>query len=99
MAEKMKQRCIYCGGDIYYRGSEQLVKCSLCGHTLIVAKFENEIARMKKTEEENAIVKEKLAEAEKGEKAVIKPSLLLLFILETSFVLHSICIRDSEEVL
>ena len=69
MAEKMKQRCIYCGGDIYYRGSEQLVKCSLCGHTLIVAKFENEIARMKKTEEENAIVKEKLAEAEKEKQA------------------------------
>lgn len=69
MADQIKQRCIYCGGDIYYQGSEQLVKCELCGHTLIVAKFENEIARMKKIEEENALVSQQLEEAEKEKQA------------------------------
>ena len=69
MAEKIKERCIFCGGDVYYRSGEQLVKCSLCGHTLKTAKFENELARIRKTEEENALVKEKLAEAEKEKQA------------------------------
>ena len=69
MDTRIKERCIYCGGDVYYHGSEQLVKCEWCGHTLVVAKFENELARMKKTEEENVLIRRKLAEAEKEKQA------------------------------
>ena len=65
----MKERCIYCGGDIYYQESMQLVKCDWCGQTMVVAKFENELARRKKTEEENAQIKEKLAQTEKEKQA------------------------------
>ena len=65
----MKARCIYCGGDVYYQGGEQLIKCEWCGQTLVTAKFEHELARMKKTEEENAQIKEKLAQAEKEKQA------------------------------
>ena len=64
MATKIKERCIYCGGDVYYHGGESLIKCEWCGQTLVVAKFENELIRMKEAEEEHALVKEKLAEAE-----------------------------------
>ncbi len=64
METRIKERCIYCGGDIYYNSGEQLVKCSWCGEALITAKFENEITRMKQTREENALVKEKLEKAE-----------------------------------
>ena len=69
MAEKIKQRCIYCGGDIYYHGGEQLVKCKWCGHTLVTAKFENEMARIRETEKENELVKKQLANAEKEKQA------------------------------
>lgn len=69
MEAKMKERCIYCGGDIYYQESMQLVKCDWCGQTMVVAKFENELARRKKTEEENAQIKEKLAQTEKEKQA------------------------------
>ena len=69
MPEMMKARCIYCGGDVYYQGGEQLIKCEWCGQTLVTAKFEHELARMKKTEEENAQIKEKLAQAEKEKQA------------------------------
>ena len=69
MIEKMKARCIYCGGDVYYHSGQQLIKCEWCGQTLMTAKFENELIRMKKTEEENALVKKQLARAEKEKQA------------------------------
>ena len=70
MTEKRKARCIYCGGDVYYHHSgQQLIKCEWCGQTLMTAKFENELIRMKKTEEENALVKKQLARAEKEKQA------------------------------
>ncbi len=46
MDQQIKERCIYCGADVYYTGTESLIKCGMCGHTLVVAKFENELARM-----------------------------------------------------
>ena len=69
MTEKRKARCIYCGGDVYYHSGQQLIKCEWCGQTLMTAKFENELIRMKKTEEENALVKKQLARAEKEKQA------------------------------
>ncbi len=64
MGSRIKERCIYCGGDVLYDGSEPLVKCLLCGQILAVAKFENELLRIQKTEEENVLIKEQLKEAE-----------------------------------
>ena len=64
MGSKIKERCIYCGGDVFYDGSEPLVKCQWCGQTLAVAKFENELLRIQKAEEENVLIKEQLKEAE-----------------------------------
>ncbi len=67
MQEKWKERCIYCGGDVYYQSSRQLVKCEWCGHTLATAGFENELARMKAAVEEGEQAKRDLAAAEAAE--------------------------------
>ena len=66
MDNQIKERCIYCGGDVYYTGREKLIKCEWCGHTLVVAKFENELARMNQAFEEGEQAKKDLAEAEKA---------------------------------
>ena len=64
--DQIKERCIYCGSDVYYTGTEVLIKCGMCGHTLVVAKFENELARMNLAIEEGEQAKKDLAEAEKA---------------------------------
>ena len=69
MLSKIKERCIYCGGDIYYHLGEKLIKCEWCGHSLVTSKFENELARIQEIEEENALIKDKLAQAEKEKQA------------------------------
>ena len=69
MDSRIKERCIYCGGDVYYHGDESLIKCDWCGQTIPVMKFQGQITRMKKTAEENALIKEQLKEAEKEKKA------------------------------
>ena len=60
-----KERCIYCGSDVYYTGTESLIKCGMCGHTLVVAKFENELAKMNAAIEEGEAAKRELEAAEK----------------------------------
>ncbi len=70
MNNQIKERCIYCGADVYYNGSEQLIKCGMCGHTLVVAKFENEIAKMNAALKEGEAAKRALEEAEKEKQAV-----------------------------
>jgi DNA-directed RNA polymerase subunit RPC12/RpoP len=69
METKIVERCIYCGGEVIYDSSQELVRCEWCSKTLMVAKFESEIARRKKTEEENILVRQKLAQAEKEKQA------------------------------
>ena len=69
MSGEIKERCIYCGGDVYYQSGQSLIKCSFCGHTLVTAKFENELASRKKAEEEHLQVREKLKKAEKDKQA------------------------------
>ena len=69
MESRIKERCIYCGGDVFYYSGEPLVKCKWCGQTLAAAKFENELLRMQKTEEENTLIKQKLEDAENEKKA------------------------------
>ncbi len=69
MTSQLKERCIYCGADVYYNGSEQLIKCGMCGHTLVVAKFENELAKMNAALEEGEAAKRALEEAEKEKQA------------------------------
>ena len=69
MESKIKERCIYCGGDVYYHSGKSLIKCDWCGQTIPVMKFQGEMTRMKKTEEENALIKKQLEEAEKEKQA------------------------------
>ena len=69
MDTKIKERCIYCGGDVYYHGDESLIKCDWCGQTVPVMKFQGEMTRIKKTIEENAQIKEQLKVAEKEKQA------------------------------
>ena len=64
--DQIKERCIYCGSDVYYTGTETLIKCGMCGHTLVVAKFENELAKMNAALEEGEQARLELAEAEKA---------------------------------
>ena len=64
--DQIKERCIYCGSDVYYTGTETLIKCGMCGHTLVVAKFENELAKMNAALEEGEQARKDLAEAEKA---------------------------------
>ena len=64
--DQIKERCIYCGSNVYYTGTDTLIKCSMCGHTLIVAKFENELAKMNAAIEEGEAAKKALVEAEKA---------------------------------
>ncbi len=58
MESRIKERCIYCGGDVFYYSGEPLAKCKWCGQTLAAAKFENELLRMQKTEQENTLIKQ-----------------------------------------
>ncbi len=67
--DQIKERCIYCGSDVYYTGTEVLIKCGMCGHTLVVAKFENELFRLRETEAENKFIKEQLRKAEQEKQA------------------------------
>ena len=69
MDTRIKERCIYCGGDVYYHSGESLMKCDWCGQTIPVMKFQGEMTRMKKTEEENILIKEQLEAAEKEKQA------------------------------
>lgn len=69
MESKIKERCIYCGGDVYYQGDESLIKCDWCGETIPVMKFQGEMTRMKKAEKENTLIRDQLAEAEKEKEA------------------------------
>ena len=69
MAYEIKERCIYCGGDIYYEAGVKLVKCKWCGETLKTSKFDSELARIQQIEEENELVKQQLAQAEKEKQA------------------------------
>ena len=64
MESKIKERCIYCDGDVLYDGCEQLVKCQWCGKTFAVAKFENELAKMNAALEEGEAAKKALKNAE-----------------------------------
>lgn len=65
MPELIKERCLYCGGDVYYHSRQKLIKCEWCGETINTVKFENVLVRMQETEEENAQIKQRLAKAEK----------------------------------
>ena len=47
MHDLVKDRCIYCGSDIFFDGGKLLIKCEMCGHTLVITQFENELNRMK----------------------------------------------------
>ena len=69
MATRIKERCIYCGGEVYYQGGEPPIKCDWCGQTIPVMKFQGEMTRMKKTEEENALIKQQLETAQKEKQA------------------------------
>ena len=69
MESMTKERCIYCGGDVYYHLGEKLIKCEWCGHSLVTSEFENELARIQNIEEENELIKEKLTAAEKEKQA------------------------------
>ena len=69
MKDQIKERCIYCGGDVYYKGNEQLIKCSLCGHSLVVAKFENELSKMKKAADEGKEAQKALDKAKQEKQA------------------------------
>ena len=65
MLGKIKERCLYCGGDVYYHSGEHLTKCEWCGHTLVTTKFENELERMNAALEEGEAAKHALENAEK----------------------------------
>ena len=65
MPELIKERCLYCGGDVYYHSRQKLIKCEWCGETIYTVKFENVLVLMQETEEENAQIKQQLAKAEK----------------------------------
>ena len=69
MTAKIKERCIYCGGDVYYHGSEKLIKCEWCGQTINTTKFESYLIRIQETEDESILIKQQLAEAEKEKQA------------------------------
>ena len=69
MDHQMKERCIYCGGDVYYTGKEKLIKCEWCGQTLVVAKFENELAKMNAALEEGEAAMHALEAAQREKKA------------------------------
>ena len=69
MEAKIVEKCIYCGGEVIYDSSQELVRCEWCGQTLMVARFESEIASRKKTEEENVLIRQKLAQTEKEKQA------------------------------
>ena len=64
MAEQIRERCIYCGGQILYSGLEKLVKCRFCGKTFSVTRFQSEQAKIRKALEEGERAKAALAEAE-----------------------------------
>ena len=64
MDQKIKERCIYCGADVYYNGEEVLLKCGMCGHTLVVARFECELMKMKEAEAEKEKARQALEAAE-----------------------------------
>ena len=68
MIQQIKERCIYCGSDVYYSGCNILIKCGLCGHTLTVSKFENELARMQQAIEEGEQAKRELDDAKKAQR-------------------------------
>ncbi len=69
MESSIKERCIYCGADVYYTGTEKLIKCGMCGHTLVVAKFENELSRMQQALEEGKKAQQALLKAEEEKQA------------------------------
>ena len=62
---KMKERCPFCGGEIFFEAGQELVRCEWCGQTSQTAKFESESMRIHAALEEGEQAKEKLAEAEK----------------------------------
>ena len=65
MGENNKERCIYCGADVYYTVDQKMIRCNHCGHTLVVAKFENELNKIEAEAREAKVVKEALKAAEK----------------------------------
>jgi len=64
MEERIRERCIYCGGEIVYSALEKYVKCPFCGKTFSVLKFRSEQAKIKRALEEGEKAKAELAEAE-----------------------------------
>ena len=67
MKERMQERCIYCGGDIYCTGFEKLVKCGFCGKTFSVMKFQSEQGKLRQALEEGEEAKAALAEAKEAQ--------------------------------
>ena len=63
MAEKLMEKCIYCGGEILYTGLESLVKCGFCGRTFAVMKFQSEQVKMRQALEEGKAAQAALEEA------------------------------------
>ncbi len=91
MDQQIKARCIYCGADVYYTGKEPLIKCGMCGHTLVIAKFENEIAQMNEALKEGEQAKRNLEEAREAKE---KAEARLLDTIDSLDV-----IRDDQNVL
>ena len=69
---KIKVRCICCGGDLYFESGQQLVKCAFCGETMAVIEFDSELARMNAAIEEGEQAKRALAAAEQEKESAEK---------------------------
>ena len=67
MAEKLVEKCIYCGGEILYTGLEPIVKCGFCGKTFAVMKFQSEQVKMRQALEEGKVAQAALEEAKKAQ--------------------------------
>ena len=61
---KLKERCPFCGGEIFFEVGQELVRCEWCGQTSQTAKFESESMRIHAALEEGEQAKAAVAAAQ-----------------------------------
>ena len=61
----IKERCIYCGADLIYDGTEEMLKCEACGNTIMLTQFQSEQLKIRQAMESGEQAKKDLEQAVK----------------------------------
>lgn len=68
MTDYFVERCSNCNSEVKYRENDRYIKCESCGETLVIAEFENELARIRHITEEAEKNRRELEDARKAQK-------------------------------